>query len=105
MKTDVTFPSAGLKLAGHLYTPDSEIGGSPGGFCGRQGALESLGGRRRKGKRRDVGIEGLLLVRDHGAAIDDGPRLLCLARRQGGNEGGRVLRISRDVVDRRVRRA
>ncbi|TKA12305.1 alpha/beta hydrolase [Actinacidiphila oryziradicis] len=27
MKTDVTFPSAGLKLAGHLYTPDSEIGG------------------------------------------------------------------------------
>ncbi|MFI6475737.1 alpha/beta hydrolase [Streptomyces sp. NPDC050516] len=27
MKTDVTFPSAGLKLAGHLYTPDSESGG------------------------------------------------------------------------------
>ncbi|MFI9052008.1 alpha/beta hydrolase [Streptomyces sp. NPDC053427] len=27
MKTDVTFPSAGLKLAGHLYTPDSDIGG------------------------------------------------------------------------------
>ncbi|MFE4611116.1 alpha/beta hydrolase [Streptomyces niveus] len=24
MRTDVTFPSAGLKLAGHLYTPDSE---------------------------------------------------------------------------------
>ena len=27
MKTDVTFPSAGLKLAGHLYTPDSDDGG------------------------------------------------------------------------------
>jgi fermentation-respiration switch protein FrsA (DUF1100 family) len=27
MKTDVTFPSAGLKLAGHLYTPDDEVGG------------------------------------------------------------------------------
>jgi fermentation-respiration switch protein FrsA (DUF1100 family) len=27
MKTDVTFPSAGLKLAGHLYTPDSEAAG------------------------------------------------------------------------------
>ncbi|WP_406510422.1 alpha/beta hydrolase [Streptomyces sp. NBC_00212] len=27
MKTDVTFPSAGLKLAGHLYTPDSGSGG------------------------------------------------------------------------------
>ena len=27
MKTDVTFPSAGLKLAGHLYTPDSEADG------------------------------------------------------------------------------
>ena len=26
MKTDVTFPSAGLKLAGHLYTPDSDVG-------------------------------------------------------------------------------
>ncbi len=26
MKTDVTFPSAGLKLAGHLYTPDSDAG-------------------------------------------------------------------------------
>ncbi|MGW6304711.1 alpha/beta hydrolase [Streptomyces niveus] len=24
MRTDVAFPSAGLKLAGHLYTPDSE---------------------------------------------------------------------------------
>jgi hypothetical protein len=24
MRTDVTFPSAGLKLAGHLYTPDNE---------------------------------------------------------------------------------
>ncbi|MFD8003462.1 alpha/beta hydrolase [Streptomyces mirabilis] len=24
MRTDVTFPSAGLKLAGHLYTPDDE---------------------------------------------------------------------------------
>ncbi|MCW2876816.1 MAG: hypothetical protein JWQ95_916, partial [Sphaerisporangium sp.] len=31
MRTDVTFPSAGLKLAGHLYTPDDETGGrSPG---------------------------------------------------------------------------
>ncbi|MFF3979773.1 alpha/beta hydrolase [Streptomyces sp. NPDC001828] len=27
MKTDVTYPSAGLRLAGHLYTPDSEAGG------------------------------------------------------------------------------
>ncbi|MFC1405130.1 MULTISPECIES: alpha/beta hydrolase [Streptacidiphilus] len=27
MKTDVTFPSAGLKLAGHLYTPDNDTGG------------------------------------------------------------------------------
>ncbi|MEV8288549.1 alpha/beta hydrolase [Streptomyces niveus] len=27
MRTDVTFPSAGLKLAGHLYTPDSEAPG------------------------------------------------------------------------------
>jgi fermentation-respiration switch protein FrsA (DUF1100 family) len=27
MKTDVTFPSAGLKLAGHLYTPDGEADG------------------------------------------------------------------------------
>lgn len=27
MKTDVTFPSAGVKLAGHLYTPDSEAAG------------------------------------------------------------------------------
>ncbi|MGW3414797.1 alpha/beta hydrolase [Streptomyces sp. NPDC000888] len=27
MKTDVTFPSADLKLAGHLYTPDSDTGG------------------------------------------------------------------------------
>ena len=26
MRADVTFPSAGLKLAGHLYTPDSEEG-------------------------------------------------------------------------------
>ena len=26
MKTDVTFPSAGLKLAGHLYTPDGDDG-------------------------------------------------------------------------------
>src|SRR3984893_361139 len=27
MRTDVTFPSAGLNLAGHLYTPDGESGG------------------------------------------------------------------------------
>ncbi|HEV7976379.1 alpha/beta hydrolase [Amycolatopsis sp.] len=27
MKTAVTFPSAGLRLAGHLYTPDDRIGG------------------------------------------------------------------------------
>jgi fermentation-respiration switch protein FrsA (DUF1100 family) len=27
MKTDVTFLSAGLKIAGHLHTPDSEVGG------------------------------------------------------------------------------
>ena len=27
MTTDVTFPSAGLTLAGHLYTPDSDTGG------------------------------------------------------------------------------
>ncbi|MFE3117762.1 alpha/beta hydrolase [Streptomyces niveus] len=27
MRSDVTFPSAGLKLAGHLYTPDSEAPG------------------------------------------------------------------------------
>jgi len=27
MKTDITFLSAGLKLAGHLYAPDSEAGG------------------------------------------------------------------------------
>lgn len=27
MKTDVTFPSAGLMLAGHLYTPDDDAGG------------------------------------------------------------------------------
>jgi fermentation-respiration switch protein FrsA (DUF1100 family) len=27
MKTDVTFPSAGLKIAGHLYIPDTEVGG------------------------------------------------------------------------------
>ncbi|MFF3693212.1 alpha/beta hydrolase [Streptomyces sp. NPDC002221] len=27
MKTDVTYPSAGLRLAGHLYTPDSEADG------------------------------------------------------------------------------
>jgi fermentation-respiration switch protein FrsA (DUF1100 family) len=27
MRTDVTFTSASLKLAGHLYTPDSEAGG------------------------------------------------------------------------------
>jgi fermentation-respiration switch protein FrsA (DUF1100 family) len=27
MRTDVTFPSAGLKLAGHLYTPDGEVAG------------------------------------------------------------------------------
>ncbi|MFI9103758.1 alpha/beta hydrolase [Streptomyces fildesensis] len=27
MKTDVTFPSAGLKIAGHLYTPDDDVGG------------------------------------------------------------------------------
>lgn len=27
MRTDVTFPSAGLKLAGHLYTPDGEASG------------------------------------------------------------------------------
>ena len=26
-KTDVTFPSAGLRLAGHLYMPDGEAGG------------------------------------------------------------------------------
>src|SRR5258708_23576077 len=26
-RTDVTFPSAGLRLAGHLYTPDAEAGG------------------------------------------------------------------------------
>jgi fermentation-respiration switch protein FrsA (DUF1100 family) len=31
MKTDVTFPSAGLKLAGHLYTPDSEPDSEAGG--------------------------------------------------------------------------
>ncbi len=29
MKTDVTFPSAGLKLAGHLYTPDEADGRRP----------------------------------------------------------------------------
>ena len=27
MRTDVTFPSAGLNLAGHLYTPDGQSGG------------------------------------------------------------------------------
>jgi fermentation-respiration switch protein FrsA (DUF1100 family) len=27
VRTDVTFPSAGLSLAGHLYTPDGESGG------------------------------------------------------------------------------
>jgi uncharacterized protein len=27
MRTDVTFPSAGLNLAGHLYAPDGESGG------------------------------------------------------------------------------
>ena len=27
MKTDVTFPSAGLKLAGHLHTPDDDAAG------------------------------------------------------------------------------
>ena len=27
MKTDVTFPSAGLKLAGHLHTPDGDAAG------------------------------------------------------------------------------
>ena len=27
MRTDVTFSSAGLKIAGHLYTPDDEAGG------------------------------------------------------------------------------
>ncbi|WP_326726867.1 alpha/beta hydrolase [Streptomyces phaeochromogenes] len=31
MRTDVTFPSAGLKLAGHLYTPGVNPGDSPGG--------------------------------------------------------------------------
>ncbi|MEV0908160.1 alpha/beta hydrolase [Streptomyces hokutonensis] len=29
MRTDVTFLSAGLKLAGHLYTPDDETSGVP----------------------------------------------------------------------------
>lgn len=29
MRTDVTFSSAGLKIAGHLYTPDGETAGSP----------------------------------------------------------------------------
>jgi fermentation-respiration switch protein FrsA (DUF1100 family) len=27
MKTDVTFESAGLKIAGHLYTPDDKLSG------------------------------------------------------------------------------
>ena len=27
MKTDITFDSAGLKLAGHLYTPDDKASG------------------------------------------------------------------------------
>ena len=30
MRTDVTFPSAGLKLAGHLYTPGDSPETSPG---------------------------------------------------------------------------
>ncbi|MFJ5309862.1 alpha/beta hydrolase [Streptomyces sp. NPDC088350] len=29
MRTDVTFSSAGLRLAGHLYTPDGETAGPP----------------------------------------------------------------------------
>jgi uncharacterized protein len=46
VKTDVTFPSAGLKLAGHLYTPDNEttgprsaiVVGHPGGGVKEQAA-------------------------------------------------------------------
>jgi fermentation-respiration switch protein FrsA (DUF1100 family) len=39
MKTDVIFPSAGLKLAGHLYTPDSEaVGPRPAIVVGHPGS-------------------------------------------------------------------
>ncbi|MCX4675153.1 alpha/beta hydrolase [Streptomyces sp. NBC_01433] len=46
MKTDVSFPSAGLELAGHLYAPDGEAGGTrpavvvghPGGGVKEQAA-------------------------------------------------------------------
>jgi hypothetical protein len=34
MKTDVTFSSAGLKLAGHLYIPDATSGSAPGSAAG-----------------------------------------------------------------------
>jgi hypothetical protein len=36
MKTSVTFKSAGLKIAGDLYTPRRWRQGSPAGDCGRQ---------------------------------------------------------------------
>jgi len=35
IKTNVSFESAGLKLAGHLYTPDPDTNPNPPSYCRR----------------------------------------------------------------------
>ena len=101
-ETKPAAPVAGLDAAGLVVSGNNPPTHPLGGV---ERAIERFHRGYRHGQRHDVGVCRPLLAADLGALISHRITTCSLAQRHHGDKGGRVVRIGRDVVDRRQRPA